>query len=196
MKLACFFLPFGLVFAEGVVCVKKVRGGDLCIEKVGIPSDYVRSFEPVAERPLAETESQHEFDLNDPKEFFRKDKNRRVDNSPGFLWRILGRSLWNDFGSDIGQINLDVFCGVMSSNKNMTANVTNTPVTLYFKNVENVMQPIATGFNPTDYLSLGFGKYTENVVEVVATRNDYSSADKFLFSTNFCVEDIKRTPQI
>jgi hypothetical protein len=196
MKITYAFLPFALVTAEPakkVVCLGRESGADLCIEKVDIPSDFVRSFEPVTEAPqLAETEQAIAF----AEGVFRRPVDRLVDNAPGFLWRILLRHLWGDFGGFSEKINLDVFCGAMS-HLNQDMNGEATPVTLYFKNVANVMQPIGGGFDPSDYQALSFGKYAENVFDVVGTRHDYS-IDRFVFSTDFCIKaaETTSTPQI
>ena len=147
MKLTCVLLPLVLLTAEPakeVVCVERETGFNLCIEKVDIPSDRVHSFEPVTEAPEL---SLQQIEWDSTERFFRKHHQPLIDNGPGFLWRILGRHLSGDFGGLAGKINLDVFCGAMYSTLDMKGKA--TPVTLYFQNVDNVMQPIGGGFDPS-----------------------------------------------
>jgi hypothetical protein len=193
MKITYAFLPLALVTAEPaneVLCIARENGANLCIEKVDIPSDFVRSFEPVTQAPqlaLAKTAPVDNQAIAFPEGL--------VDNGPGFLWRFLLDHPWRDFGGFFDNY-LDVLCGSMSHRYPVKEGEA-TPVTLYFKNVDNVMQPIGGGFDPSDYLALSFGKYAENVFEITGTRHDYS-VDRFLFSTDFCVKAVETTttPQI
>ena len=79
---------------------------------------------------------------------------------------------------------LDVVCGVMFEG----TSVSQTPVTLYFKNEDNRMVPVAQGFHPEEFQPLASGMAAPNVAHVVGTRHDYTAA-LFLLSTDFCTTE-------